>query len=180
MFETKFSGFLCILIISAAIAVIDAGIVYHQSALLGNDLAGNESHGSSYSCMYNNGVITVNGVSRNATDEEKTEMEQYMEKHGEQMSHQMMSSMHRMWDHMKRMFSSGFFVDENKTQERENAGENVNQMSEKNHTDVSNWEWPLSSFSSDMPQAPSFCREAEKERKAKKEEEEKKKTAEVI
>ncbi|KAI1713794.1 hypothetical protein Ddc_11685 [Ditylenchus destructor] len=149
MFGVKSSAFQWILLISAVVQILDAGIVFQQSGLLSNDTSGN-----SYSCMYNNGVITVNGVSRNATDDEKAEMEKYMQQHSEQMSTQMMSSMQRMWDSMRKMFNGGFWG-------RDNRAESELSQSQKNQTQEDGW--PLNGFSSGMPQTLSFCRQAQKE-----------------
>ncbi|KAI1726056.1 Zinc finger putative Transcription Factor family [Ditylenchus destructor] len=61
----------------------------------------------SYSCSYQDGMISENGVSRQATETEKAEMERYaqdLERYNSQMSNRMMSDMDRMFS--QRIFPS--------------------------------------------------------------------------
>lgn len=112
-------------------------------------------------------MITVNGVSRNATDDEKAEMEKYMQQYNERMSTEMFSGMRRMFHNMRKMFNNAFWgrgqdaTAELDRDNSDNTAESQLSQSQNNQTQ----EWPLSGFSNDMLQAPSFCKQALKAQK---------------
>ncbi|KAI1732553.1 hypothetical protein Ddc_01426 [Ditylenchus destructor] len=78
-------------------------VIFNENAYNG----GTGISDDSYSCSYQDGMISENGVSRQATETEKAGMERYaqdLERYNSQMSNRMMSDMDRMFSQVFRGF----------------------------------------------------------------------------